>query len=304
MCLLMQAPQCWTRNATCAGAEPHAYEGKIQEMDNDKDRGVIGLKFIVFNPFGAGSQVLVEKVIDGGPAQEGGIKRGDRIVAVDGISVSALDRDEIVRKIRGEPGTQLVLSIVRGRRRIAVPVIRGGLMNLADKNFKASIIGQDNLDERESRLSRACQSLMMNSAKRTAASLSASVPMENRMKSKQLCDAARFLIERKEYREAAKTLQSAIELDPDFTDLVYVHALVLHKLGKFSQAQQVLQTLVRNNSNWLDAWLALSACLQDEGNTADAIAALKKAVFLTDDPVQEQTLRQRINELMDDSAGT
>jgi carboxyl-terminal processing protease len=58
-------------------------------------------------------QVVVISVIDGGPADEGGIRPGDRIVTVDGESVEGLAPEEVAPRVRGEPGTTVVIDVER-----------------------------------------------------------------------------------------------------------------------------------------------------------------------------------------------
>jgi len=52
--------------------------------------------------------------IDGTPAFKAGIKSGDFIAAIDGMDSKSLTIDEAVNKIRGEKGTDVKLTIVRG----------------------------------------------------------------------------------------------------------------------------------------------------------------------------------------------
>ena len=52
--------------------------------------------------------------LDGSPAEGAGLKAGDEIVAVDGVSLNGLTVDAARDKIRGKKGTQVTLSIVRG----------------------------------------------------------------------------------------------------------------------------------------------------------------------------------------------
>lgn len=52
--------------------------------------------------------------IDGTPADKAGIKSGDFIAAIDGVDSKSLTIDEAVNKIRGEKGTEVKLTIVRG----------------------------------------------------------------------------------------------------------------------------------------------------------------------------------------------
>lgn len=51
--------------------------------------------------------------IDGSPAAEAGIKPGDIILGVDGEDVTSLSLDEIVDKVRGPAGTEVVLTLLR-----------------------------------------------------------------------------------------------------------------------------------------------------------------------------------------------
>ena len=52
--------------------------------------------------------------IDGTPADKAGIRAGDYIAAIDGTDSRSLTIDEAVKKIRGEKGTNVKLTIVRG----------------------------------------------------------------------------------------------------------------------------------------------------------------------------------------------
>jgi carboxyl-terminal processing protease len=64
-----------------------------------------------------GEQDGVPKVIspiDGTPAARAGIQPGDLIVAIDGKSTHDTGLDEIVRVLRGKPGTSVKLTIARG----------------------------------------------------------------------------------------------------------------------------------------------------------------------------------------------
>ena len=57
--------------------------------------------------------VLVIAPIEGSPAERMGIKSGDHIIAIDGKSVHDRTADELIRLMRGAPGSKVVLSIKR-----------------------------------------------------------------------------------------------------------------------------------------------------------------------------------------------
>jgi len=69
---------------------------------------------------GVGVQIQMEdgliKVvtpIDGTPAAKAGIKSGDRIGAVDGVSIVGMSQDESIDKMRGAVGSKVTLTIIR-----------------------------------------------------------------------------------------------------------------------------------------------------------------------------------------------
>lgn len=63
------------------------------------------------------SQNGVPKVIapiDGTPADRAGLQPGDLIVAIDGESTQDMGLAKIVRELRGEPGTKVTITVLRG----------------------------------------------------------------------------------------------------------------------------------------------------------------------------------------------
>jgi carboxyl-terminal processing protease len=57
--------------------------------------------------------VVVAPLI-GSPAEKAGLQAGDLVLAVDGASVDGLTLDEAIKKVRGQRGTPVVLTIQRG----------------------------------------------------------------------------------------------------------------------------------------------------------------------------------------------
>ncbi len=58
--------------------------------------------------------LIVIAPIEGSPAEQAGVKSGDRILAIDGADVLRTPLDKLVRKMRGVPGTHVILAVRRG----------------------------------------------------------------------------------------------------------------------------------------------------------------------------------------------
>lgn len=78
----------------------------------------------------------VARVFDGSPAKEAGMREGDVVIAVNGTSIAGKDADVATAQIKGKPGTEVTLSVLRPstgderelkltRRELAVPVVDG-----------------------------------------------------------------------------------------------------------------------------------------------------------------------------------
>jgi carboxyl-terminal processing protease len=78
----------------------------------------------------------VARVFDGSPAKEAGMREGDIVVEVNGKSIAGNDADVSTAQIKGKPGTEVTLTVLRPatgderelnltRRELAVPVVEG-----------------------------------------------------------------------------------------------------------------------------------------------------------------------------------
>src|SRR6266478_7761912 len=74
---------------------------------------------------GVGIEISVEEgvpqvisAIEGTPASVAGIEPGDRIVKADGQPIVGMDIGEVVRRLRGSPGTPVMLTMARANRTI------------------------------------------------------------------------------------------------------------------------------------------------------------------------------------------
>jgi carboxyl-terminal processing protease len=84
--------------------------------------------------FGIGAQVGVEDglpviiaPLDDSPAERAGVRPGDIILEVDGEDITMLSLNEVVERIRGEEGTEVVLTLFRSdtNESLEISVIRG-----------------------------------------------------------------------------------------------------------------------------------------------------------------------------------
>jgi len=68
----------------------------------------IGVEFDIVN-----DTITIVSPITGGPSEALGILAGDKIVKIDGTSAIGLQRDDVPKKLRGQKGTKVSVSIVR-----------------------------------------------------------------------------------------------------------------------------------------------------------------------------------------------
>ncbi|MBT6491914.1 MAG: PDZ domain-containing protein [Deltaproteobacteria bacterium] len=85
----------------------------------------------------ASQQPIVERVLSGSPAEQAGVKVGDKIVAIDEEATQGLPFGEIIFKIRGKPGSQLSLKLDRAGRTIWSVMPRGSLKRV-NEDYKLS----------------------------------------------------------------------------------------------------------------------------------------------------------------------
>jgi len=93
--------------------DPHsayltAEEFNIFQSDTQGSFGGIGVEV----DFGDDA-VIVIAPIEGSPAHRAGVRPGDRIIAIDGRSVRGKSPEDLIRTMRGEPGTEVALTIRR-----------------------------------------------------------------------------------------------------------------------------------------------------------------------------------------------
>jgi carboxyl-terminal processing protease len=84
---------------------PEAYRRSQQEVRNNNRFVGVG---VVFN-----RDLIVTEVIEGGPADAGGVRAGDQVLEVNGESIEGVPFQEVSPKIRGDAGTPVELTLRR-----------------------------------------------------------------------------------------------------------------------------------------------------------------------------------------------
>lgn len=96
-----------------AELDPHsaylpAQDYTVFQSDTEGRFGGVGVEVDFAN-----DQVTVIAPIEGSPAERQGIQPGDRILAIDGKSVQSKKPHELVKEMRGKPGTRVTLTVKR-----------------------------------------------------------------------------------------------------------------------------------------------------------------------------------------------
>ena len=96
-----------------ADLDPHSSyldEHEYEEMRITTSGGYSGVGLEVSADDG---RVVVVSAMEGSPAAEAGVRSGDVINSVDGMPLDPQDVDDAVLRLRGEPGTQVRLTLTR-----------------------------------------------------------------------------------------------------------------------------------------------------------------------------------------------
>lgn len=108
------------------------YAAHMESMNNS----YVGVGITIMQEEGLG--FYIDQVTPGGPAEEAGILPGDIITAIEGEDASGMDTTGARNLVRGEAGTQVLLTILRDgaqtefsveRRQIDTPVATGSMLD-------------------------------------------------------------------------------------------------------------------------------------------------------------------------------
>ncbi len=90
--------------------KPNKTEEFIESVETGGSFEGVGMEIAI-----KGGILTVVSPLQGTPAMSAGIRAGDKIIEIDGKSTDGILLEEAVNKIRGERGTQVILTVVRPR---------------------------------------------------------------------------------------------------------------------------------------------------------------------------------------------
>src|SRR4030067_3378969 len=86
--------------------EAKAYSGLLEETSGEFQG--LGIEIVVKDRF-----LTVVSTLEGTPAYRAGLQPGDRIIKIDGENAMGISSEEAVRKLRGEKGTKVMVTVSR-----------------------------------------------------------------------------------------------------------------------------------------------------------------------------------------------
>ncbi len=80
---------------------------------------------------------VIESVIEGGPADQAGLQKGDEIVKIDGEDVTGEEYEQLLSKITGEDGSKVKITVLRDGEEQEFTVTRGEVnqQTVAERNI-------------------------------------------------------------------------------------------------------------------------------------------------------------------------
>ena len=116
--------------AVAATGDRWSYYFSAEDYDafvESNENAYVGIGVTVESSDDLTDGVQITKVTPNSPAEEAGIEADDRIYAVEGETVESLGLDETKNRIRGEEGTEVTLTILRGEKKFDVTVKRASV---------------------------------------------------------------------------------------------------------------------------------------------------------------------------------
>ncbi len=86
-------------------------------------------------------EIKIISTAEGAPAQKAGIKPGDMLLAVDGMDIAGMPLEQVTSKIKGEEGTTVRLTMLRGTEKMEFEMVRAlvTMVNIASEMLPDNI---------------------------------------------------------------------------------------------------------------------------------------------------------------------
>jgi carboxyl-terminal processing protease len=108
---------------------------------NQRPAPVSGIGVTIFQPE-PGQPIEVIDVIIGTPAERAGVKKGDKIVRVNGEDVTKLTTDEVATRVKGPEGTSVTVTFLRGSSEVELTITRARFQSpLFSSRMEGTTIG-------------------------------------------------------------------------------------------------------------------------------------------------------------------
>ena len=84
--------------------------------------GGVGVRFFIIR-----DTICITNVVNGSPSDQVGLKAGDKILEIDGKPVAGkkIANDDVMKKLKGKPGTAVSVRVLRNRNKIEKRILRG-----------------------------------------------------------------------------------------------------------------------------------------------------------------------------------
>jgi carboxyl-terminal processing protease len=105
---------------------------QLRQFENSLENQLVGMGARVGSDE---SGVYIVDIFTGSPAEKAGIQQDDYIQAVNGVSVQGETMDKITSKIKGEAGSSVQVTVLRGGKLLTFPIVRSAI-NVPEVNSK------------------------------------------------------------------------------------------------------------------------------------------------------------------------
>lgn len=115
----------------------------VQQFEGDTEGTYIGIGVVLSPP--RDDYAKITTVINGGPADEAGLKEGDVLRQVNGEELQGLPLEEVTKRIKGVPGSEVELTVARAEELVTLRVRRARVEMASVAGVRLYL--QEDLDE-------------------------------------------------------------------------------------------------------------------------------------------------------------